>query len=1086
MSEIEINTYIKLEDTPNFVDKQPSEFGIPSEELIGLGSTDGLDNQYPMVADPVNWMIFDCGEYDPIDFMPEDSSERINPKLSANKTPWYMRHIYVNNDLNTGITLTDPSNVNYYTYVGRLVANNPGAKFPEMYTTHFEFSHFFKNNGPRDKGYMKIDERSWIRVNNYTATGSPAYDPRVLKNEAWRSGSIEFTIRPEKANCTLLSGQIWPEGRTTGSIQGTVSDSPGKQIALTAWPDGTTDGQRLQFGLQYGIGQGEETAYPESKVWVVSRSGGPTLEFNDERGGATLTSIRHTFRTFKVDLVDGRIRVSYEIFYGENKKYIEFFSETNILDGDWHHVIINRPSRETVKYAEQLYDDAGCIEIWIDGKLDARSFEITENDVLPTPNILFNDGLNPGIINWSILRDRNEQAADWLDTEWAKTGYAGDIRDFIFRQSKALSNHEISLNYIYAMLNTETSKVLKAKNVTAAAQMIAPVVTTSKPKVLKLYWNNLLKNKEKMLNGLEFDDTYDVYSYSVTHKNLISSSQTFNLDLNDPLKERKYLQNVRAAVGKNMFTKAPNLLMTATDEFPVLGGTTGFTGSPIMIDVTNDARIVGEAIPYPWHINNMQFGGVELKGGDRVLLFNQHKKNDNGIWVYTGPDTPMLRADDADISVLENAHVYVEQGKYAGKTFVQTRKVTHTRKSAQIWREIDTNASSTTIESYPIHTTPWYDLIGDKRFINVNTDIEEDFDIIAFMNYPTQSSEIIEAFNSKNEVEVREKYKEFMDSLKLAVSNGKRLFVSSPLLVLDLGIVDEVAYVPQILQDSGDEQSASISPFESGEPAENYFDTHRNNKYQVVAEVAGLTDKETYIMSDFVTYSPNRINSDYHIKYNYRQFGLQEGDEFLIPGLTTLPETLNGQLPGYLYNQKGIKDLAVFPVNSVNMGTIVTQLSNIIYDGDTPVNNPYDDYATTIAVNYGSGKIFVNCVENTYAFSRSDYNVGRVQNVTAGENAETIATAAWQYSTKRLNKKNLYDFSDASNLIGQTTPTNGGGGGFVQAQSHCSDGLIRAKTNKDDLRFQSDLYPDFTEEYFSTTEIPTLSMTWLGLKWLAE
>jgi hypothetical protein len=129
--------------------------------------------------------------------------------------------------------------------------------------------------------------------------------------------------------------------------------------------------------------------------------------------------------------------------------------------------------------------------------------------------------------------------------------------------------------------------------------------------------------------------------------------------------------------------------------------------------------------------------------------------------------------------------------------------------------------------------------------------------------------------------------------------------------------------------------------------------------------------------------------------------------------------------------------------------------------------------------------MFVNCVENGYAFSRSDYNTGRIQNVVSGQNSETALTAAWKYSTARINKKNLYDFSEITNSIGQTTPTNGGGGAVVQSQSHSSNGLIRKKTNKDDLQYQSDLYPDFTEEYFETTEIPVLSMTWLGLQWLA-
>ena len=130
--------------------------------------------------------------------------------------------------------------------------------------------------------------------------------------------------------------------------------------------------------------------------------------------------------------------------------------------------------------------------------------------------------------------------------------------------------------------------------------------------------------------------------------------------------------------------------------------------------------------------------------------------------------------------------------------------------------------------------------------------------------------------------------------------------------------------------------------------------------------------------------------------------------------------------------------------------------------------------------------MFVNCVENAYAFSRSDYNKAIIQSVSIGQNSETTLTAAWQYSTKRLNKKNYYDFSGISNMIGQTTPTNGGGGAFVQSQSHSSNGYIRKNTNKDNIDYQSDLYPDYTEELFTTTEIPTLSMTWLGLQWLAE
>jgi hypothetical protein len=341
-----------------------------------------------------------------------------------------------------------------------------------------------------------------------------------------------------------------------------------------------------------------------------------------------------------------------------------------------------------------------------------------------------------------------------------------------------------------------------------------------------------------------------------------------------------------------------------------------------------------------------------------------------------------------------------------------------------------------------------------------------------------------------NEIDNLKKYKDFITNLRIAVIvRGKSLYISSPKLAVDYGIVTGFESVPQMINTSGDAQSAAISPFESGEVAENYFDTHRNMKYHLATPLAGLTNRETYIMTDFVTYSPDRTESDYHIKYAYRQFGLLEGDEFYIPGLTTLPETLNEQLPGYLHNQKGVSNLITFAPNQKVFGTTITKLSNNVYDGSTSVSNPYDDNITTIAFQYpilGLGKVFVNCVENGYPFSRSDYNKAIIQNVTAGQNAETTQTAAWQYSTNRLNKKSLYDFSEITNLIGQTTPTNGGGGPLIQGQSHCSNGVIRKKTDNGNLQYQSDLYPEITEEYFETTEIPVLSMTWLGLKWLAE
>ena len=99
---------------------------------------------------------------------------------------------------------------------------------------------------------------------------------------------------------------------------------------------------------------------------------------------------------------------------------------------------------------------------------------------------------------------------------------------------------------------------------------------------------------------------------------------------------------------------------------------------------------------------------------------------------------------------------------------------------------------------------------------------------------------------------------------------------------------------------------------------------------------------------------------------------------------------------------------------------------------------------------------------------------------------ETTATRAWQYSTTRLNRVPRKINIRALTEYGQTTPTNGGGGPLIQASSNASNGIIRSKTDSGNINYQSDLYTSEAEEIYSIQEIPVLSMTWLGLQWLAE
>jgi hypothetical protein len=296
--------------------------------------------------------------------------------------------------------------------------------------------------------------------------------------------------------------------------------------------------------------------------------------------------------------------------------------------------------------------------------------------------------------------------------------------------------------------------------------------------------------------------------------------------------------------------------------------------------------------------------------------------------------------------------------------------------------------------------------------------------------------------------------------------------------------------------ETSDAQSAAISPFEVNEPADQYFDTHRINQYELQTEVPGLTDKETYILTDFINYVPSNINEphQYHAKYAYRQLGLKEGNQFFIPSFSLLKIAENDKLPGFKANRRGTKPfVAVEPVD-VLAGTIVTKLQNTYYQGDQAVTNLHDDDATTIIVHNGqildgqpiTGKIFVNFVEDGYTMSREEYNKAVVQVIPVGDTNETVATRAWQYSTSRLNRSpkrtNVRELTE----YGQTTPTNGGGGPLIQASTNSSNGIIRSESDRGNVDYQSDLYTNESEEIYELQEIPVLSMTYLGLQWLAE
>jgi hypothetical protein len=625
--------------------------------------------------------------------------------------------------------------------------------------------------------------------------------------------------------------------------------------------------------------------------------------------------------------------------------------------------------------------------------------------------------------------------------------------------------------------------------------MVSPTVTSNKKRALKLYWNNLINTGSF---GLELDDTFVVDSYSVTHQTSGSLSEVFNLDKSNN-KSFNIIKNVRSVFTDNILVMGPGSVMFQNTEEGAAGGGNDLNALQTHPKLTSLDSVKGSDFSgfkrFVGPRSDLTFSGLNLNNGDRILLTNQIKTEENGLWIFNGLDKYLTRTDDV-ISKDSNTInvVYVEEGFNAG-TYWQLDYPFESFSDTQKWSFVNVETLEF-LQCQPKYKSRWKNYYGEEQFINLGDNLNiNDYQLIVFMNYPKNNDEIFEIFPNNTKAEILKEYNIFLKSLQNVVANGANLYVSSPKLAEDLGIVKNFSYIDQFVEPS-DGQSALISPFEIGEPANKYFDTHRNNRYELATPVAGLTNKETYILTDFINYNPdnNYDYEQYHAKYSYRQFGLQEGNEFFIPGLALRQVTLNNNLPGFVQNQRRTKPLAVVKPSDLITGTVVTKLANTYYNGSTVVNNPYDDYASTIIVHNNqilngqpiTGKIFVNCVEDAYTFSRKEYNKAIIQIVPTGDTDESVATRAWQYSTNRLNrapqKINVGELTE----FGQTTPTNGGGGPLIQAATNSSNGIIRSESDFGNKDYQSDLYPSESEERYTTQEIPVLSMTYLGLLWLAE
>jgi hypothetical protein len=905
----------------------------------------------------------------------------------------------------------------------------------------------------------------------------------------FRAGYLEFSFKTNKQNCIIASGS--------------------KEI--------DSDDQSFIFfigGDQFGLTGSSISSVSEGDVATS------TTPIQEKLPYYLAPTTDSALVNLNIEIKNGKMCINYYDNYNRDDVNFQFIGNENVADDQWHHVVVNFGRPGVIKEHGKKFNKK-FVEIWVDGQLDKRfDDKVNEYQIFyPFVKWLFNSPIEfvNNVTNSLDVETNFDYALNTLNVGFDELfankdvyqmgvtnplniskAFKGAIHLFAHGVNIPLSQYEIKRRF--RLWKKQTKKFATVCNVNAEMKM--PTITTNSKKALKLYWDDLIFNGK---DGLSLDNNFQVESYSVINQSINSKTDIFNLDKSIS-RDVLMLENVRAAFTDNIIIYGPGMIFYPNLEESFRSGFPGYKSSAQLNPKQNSAMDsvarpgTGQTVVQPqqsWFGPriDLPMSNLTLNKGDRILLTGQIKTEDNGIWIFNGLDELMTRSTDALLDNKTKTYaVYITEGQNKNTHWVLQNSF-ESFMDPQKWVFVDV-LNIDELSAIPLHSARWKDYHGEDRFINLQDDLNiNNYDLIVFMNYPESNEQIFNHFPNDSELLVMKQYKDFVNSIKTATANGASLYISSPRLATDLGIVKGFTAVPQLLQTS-DAASTSLSPFELNEPAERYFDTHRNNKYNVASTLNNLTNRETYLLTDFVNFLPENIYDydQYHAKYLYRQFGLQEGNEFIIPGTTLREVAENENLPGYRQNQSGTKDLMTVEPQNILAGTVITKLANNYYNGSTVVANPYDDNATTIIVHNGqqlggtpiNGKIFVNCVEDGYTFSRKEYNKARIQVVPQNEINETTATRAWQYSTTRLDRKPQKLNVSGLSSYGQTIPSDGGGGPLIQAPTNSSYGVIRSETDRNNVDYQSDLYATTEEEIYTTQEIPVLSMTYLGLLWLAE
>lgn len=294
---------------------------------------------------------------------------------------------------------------------------------------------------------------------------------------------------------------------------------------------------------------------------------------------------------------------------------------------------------------------------------------------------------------------------------------------------------------------------------------------------------------------------------------------------------------------------------------------------------------------------------------------------------------------------------------------------------------------------------------GRLRYLDLQNDLNLDqFDMIMFANYPTTSAQLDE-FIREEDVDsyfgVKEKdiYQDFLKSLRKAVDSGMNLLVQFDQLARDLKVYNRVETIPVFSESDrtvfdGSDPRAIATTAEQWNLTTNspviesryeldisrgaYWQDRSNNmRHRIVNTLELLTDDASYIWTDTAFYqhsdeldfgAPDRRFD----RYEYRMNGLQPGDEFIFGNPSRTTETGNGRA-------RQTNFLAI-PFENVLAGKIITAQPEKYYKAGNLVDNPYKNYAHSIAISPGDildgtpvgGKIFVNIAETYWDYTQQD------------------------------------------------------------------------------------------------------------------